>query len=75
MTNPPMNWAYPRTVEGFFHAVTRRQYERLDPTHEVSRFIVQFGMLTRETGKEFGWLYFVFAALPFCLLPLAGRSA
>jgi hypothetical protein len=23
MTNPPMEWGYPRTVEGFFHALTR----------------------------------------------------
>jgi predicted membrane channel-forming protein YqfA (hemolysin III family) len=23
MTNPPMNWGYPRTVEGFKHALTR----------------------------------------------------
>ena len=29
--NPPMNWGYPRTVEGFFHAVGRGQYERIDP--------------------------------------------
>src|SRR5207247_1571896 len=21
MTNPPMNWGYPRTVEGFFHVL------------------------------------------------------
>ena len=29
--NPPMNWGYPRTKEGFFHAVGRGQYERIDP--------------------------------------------
>jgi len=29
--NPPMNWGYPRTTEGFFHAVGRGQYERIDP--------------------------------------------
>ncbi|HMP89372.1 MAG TPA: DUF2723 domain-containing protein [Kiritimatiellia bacterium] len=29
--NPPMNWGYPRTVEGFKHAVGRGQYERIDP--------------------------------------------
>jgi tetratricopeptide (TPR) repeat protein len=29
--NPPMNWGYPRTVEGFFHAVGRGQYERISP--------------------------------------------
>jgi hypothetical protein len=27
MTNPPVNWAYPRTVEGFSHLITRGQYD------------------------------------------------
>jgi tetratricopeptide (TPR) repeat protein len=26
--NPPMNWGYPRTEEGFWHALTRGQYEK-----------------------------------------------
>jgi hypothetical protein len=26
MTDPPMQWGYPRTVEGFFHAISRGQY-------------------------------------------------
>ena len=26
MTVPPMQWGYPRTVEGFFHALSRGQY-------------------------------------------------
>lgn len=29
---PPMNWGYPRTWEGFKHAVTRGQYEKISPT-------------------------------------------
>ncbi len=32
MTNPPLNWGYPRTVAGFIHAFTRGQYERIHPT-------------------------------------------
>jgi tetratricopeptide (TPR) repeat protein len=32
MTDPPMQWAYPRTVEGFIHAMTRGQYEKIHPT-------------------------------------------
>ncbi|MFZ0829389.1 MAG: DUF2723 domain-containing protein [Verrucomicrobiia bacterium] len=75
MTNPPINWAYPRTVEGFFHNITRGQYEQLNPVHEVGRFIVQLWMLTKQTGREFGWFYLVFIALPFCLLHRTGRSA
>jgi tetratricopeptide (TPR) repeat protein len=29
-TNPPMNWGYAATKEGFVHAVTRGQYEKLN---------------------------------------------
>lgn len=29
--NPPINWAYPRTWKGFMHAVTRGQYEKINP--------------------------------------------
>jgi tetratricopeptide (TPR) repeat protein len=32
MSNPPMQWGYPRTLEGFIHAITRGQYERIRPT-------------------------------------------
>jgi tetratricopeptide (TPR) repeat protein len=32
MTDPPMQWAYPRTVEGFIHAITRGQYSPINPT-------------------------------------------
>ena len=33
MTNPPMNWAYPRTVQGFEHAVKRGQYDKIAPSN------------------------------------------
>ena len=35
MTNPPMEWGYPRTVEGFFHALTRGQYDKISPTNII----------------------------------------
>jgi hypothetical protein len=41
MTNPPTNWGYPRTVEGFFHLITRGQYERPHPTDDLARFMAQ----------------------------------
>jgi tetratricopeptide (TPR) repeat protein len=31
-TVPPMEWGYPRTLEGFIHALTRGQYEKIHPT-------------------------------------------
>ncbi len=48
MTNPPMEWGYPRTVEGFIHAFTRGQYDATHPTdilHDPKRFIGQLGLL------------------------------
>ena len=41
MTNPPMNWGYPRTVGGFVHAFTRGQYERIHPTSGAGRNIAE----------------------------------
>ena len=39
MTNPPMNWAYPRTLDGFKHAITRGQYDRIMPSNFTRMFI------------------------------------
>jgi hypothetical protein len=75
MTNPPMNWAYSRTVEGYYHLVSRGQYDRLDPTHDLGTFMVQLGMVALEIGRGFGWLYFIFIPAPFYLLRRAPRAA
>lgn len=39
MTNPPMNWAYPRTTQGFKHAITRGQYDRITPSNPTRMFL------------------------------------
>jgi hypothetical protein len=75
MTNPPMNWGYARTEEGFFHLITRGQYERWHPTDELGRLIGQLWIVAIDTGKGFGWPYLVFAALPFGLLRRTGGCA
>jgi hypothetical protein len=75
MTNPPLNWAYPRTVKGFYHLVTRGQYDKLYPTHDLGRFVTQLWVFALEIGRHFGWLYLVFAPLPFCFLRRAPRAA
>jgi tetratricopeptide (TPR) repeat protein len=41
MTNPPLNWGYPRTPGGFMHAFTRGQYERIRPTSGTGRNIAE----------------------------------
>ena len=68
MTNPPMEWGYPRTVEGFFHALTRGQYDKINPTdviHDPARFLEQLKTLAAGVADAFNWVYMFFAALPF----------
>ena len=68
MTNPPMEWGYPRTVEGFIHAFTRGQYEKANPTdiiHDPMRFITQLSMLGSGIIEEFNWVYAFLALVPF----------
>ncbi|HAV65007.1 MAG TPA: DUF2723 domain-containing protein, partial [Verrucomicrobiales bacterium] len=73
MTNPPMNWGYPRTVEGFVHAFTRGQYEKTNPTESIGKFIDQIGMLYDGAVSEFTLVYLLFALIPFAFLRLMRR--
>lgn len=68
MTNPPMNWGYPRTVEGFIHAFTRGQYEKTSPTDSVAKFADQCWMLVDGAIEEFNPVYLLIALLPFVFL-------
>ena len=68
MTNPPLNWGYPRTVEGFYHALTRGQYERANPTNIIkdpNRFIGQLYQLAIGAMEEFHAVYLLIALIPF----------
>jgi hypothetical protein len=65
MTNPPMNWGYARTTGGFFHVVSRGQYERVIPTANVRTFAKQMGTYARSAATDFGWLYLPFACVPW----------
>jgi tetratricopeptide (TPR) repeat protein len=67
MTDPPMQWGYPRTVEGFFHALSRGQYEKANPSdliHDPGRFIMQLGILVRDIASEFNWVLVFVALVP-----------
>jgi len=71
MTNPPMQWGYPRTVEGFFHALTRGQYEKTNPTDltgDPKRFIGQLWMLLDGLRESFTWVSVFIALVPFGFL-------
>jgi thioredoxin-like negative regulator of GroEL len=68
MTNPPMEWGYPRTVEGFIHAFTRGQYEKTNPSDIMGHpdvFFKQLGMLGTGIIEEFNWVYAFLALVPF----------
>ncbi len=62
-TNPPMNWGYASTKEGFLHAITRGQYEKLqmaDPFSPV--FLTQLKIFTLGVINQY--------SLPLCILGL-----
>ena len=72
MSNPPMQWGYPRTVQGFFHAFTRGQYERIHPTFgqgtffdQIERFVGQIWMYSTGVLEEFNLVYVLIGLLPF----------
>ena len=74
--NPPMNWGYPRTWEGFMHAVTRGQYEAIVPTDIFSeKFIQQLGAYLTDLRSQFSLPVAVLGFLPFCAwgLNLGGK--
>jgi tetratricopeptide (TPR) repeat protein len=67
MTNPPMEWGYPRTVEGFWHAISRGQYEKLNPTDIFSdprHFVSELSTLVTELARAYSWVAMFFAVLP-----------
>src|ERR1035441_9573479 len=67
MTDPPMQWGYPRPVEGFFHALSRGQYEKANPSdiiHDPGRFIMQMGLLVGDVASEFNWVLLFVALVP-----------
>jgi hypothetical protein len=68
MTNPPMNWGYSRTVDGFFHVITRGQYEKGFMTNDAANLIAQISLYFSLAGREFGRFYLLLAAVPFSFL-------
>lgn len=53
-SNPPMQWGYPRTLEGFIHAITRGQYEKIRPTSGAGdTFVEQSVSFVTTYTKQF----------------------
>jgi Flp pilus assembly protein TadD len=70
MSTPPMQWGYPRTVEGFIHALTRGQYEKANPSDLMSlagweRYFGQLWQMVGGVAEEFNWVYLLIALIPF----------
>jgi len=75
-TNPPMNWGYPRTFEGFQHAIFRGQYERIAPTPIFSwQFVEQMGAYLADLRGTFTLPIVLIGAFPFAAwsLTLKGK--
>ena len=70
LRNPPMNWGYPRTWEGFKHAIMRGQYEAIGvPSFDgIGHF---FSFVFKQMGHYFGDVMVQFTDLlvPFALVP------
>lgn len=66
LRNPPMNWGYPRTWEGFKHAITRGQYEKLAPSDVFTKkFLFQLGTYFTDLRIQFTLLAATLGFLPF----------
>jgi len=74
MTNPPINWSYPRTVEGFSHNLTRGQYEKVLATDNLGVYARQMGLYARMAMADFGLSYLLAALISWCCLPKMGTS-
>ncbi len=71
MTNPPMNWGYPRTVEGFVHALTRGQYEKANPSNFIQdplRFLSQLWGYAVGAEEEFNLVNLMLALVPLVFI-------
>jgi hypothetical protein len=64
LANPPANWGYPRTVDGFFHVISRGQYEKSNPAFIPS--LTQLGIYGHSVIADFGLIYVLLASVPFC---------
>ena len=71
MTNPPMEWGYPRTAEGFLHALSRGQYDKLNPTDvfkDPAHFMTELSMLFTGLADAYSLVAMFFALLPLFFL-------
>ena len=71
MTDPPMQWGYPRTVEGFFHALSRGQYSSMSSSgffESPGRMGFQLWYVVEGLADSFSWVFMFVGLLPFLFL-------
>jgi hypothetical protein len=73
MSNPPVNWGYPRSPEGLWHVLHRGQFERVTPVRHLPLFLQQLWLLLLATASKLGWHYIVFVLLPLACVPRLTR--
>jgi len=68
LRNPPMNWGYPRTWEGFKHALTRGQYEQIKMGDVLSmHFLKELGFYVKDLRTQFTLVLMAVAVAAFPL--------
>ena len=73
--NPPINWGYPRTWEGFMHAITRGQYERVTIAAVFSsQFLEQINSYLMDLRSQFYGPIASIAIIPFFYLYRIGKK-
>ncbi len=73
--NPPINWGYPRTWQGFMHAITRGQYERVKLAHVFTpQFLQQIGTYLMDLRSQFYGPIALIAAVPFLFCWKVGKK-
>ena len=80
LRNPPMNWGYPRTWEGFKHAIMRGQYEAIKMPDFFSKsgfelFLKQLGFYFQDLRMQFTLVAAALALVPFALWKFTLRRA
>ena len=72
LRNPPMNWGYPRTWEGFKHAIQRGQYEAIGiPNFDSVREFLAFMGKQMVNYFDDVRVQFTDLLIPFALVPFA----
>ncbi len=74
-TNPPMNWGYTQTLDGFFHHLIRGQYEKMHTERSTLQLWGQINILFDGLQQQFNIVYALLALVAlFFYRDLAGSD-